>query len=375
MKAYPFLSLKKINEPYETEIRQAISDVVESGWYLNGKYNRLLEDSLKSLCSTDFAVACSNGLDALRLIFRAYIETGRMAAGDEVIVQANTYIASILAISDNGLKPVLVDADEATLNLDFSKIEAAITPRTKAVMVVHLYGTPCWSPAIADIARRHNLIVVEDNAQAIGAKAACDGLFASRVTGGLGDAAAFSFYPTKNIGAMGDAGAVTTNDEEIARTVKAIANYGSDRRYHNIYRGLNSRMDEMQAAILCVKLAHLQEITARRQANAALYDRLLTNPAIIRPAISKTATQVWHQYEIRIAGGRRDAFRKFMKDNGVETDIHYAVPPHRQPCYPEFASLPLPVTERLADEVASLPIAESLTAGEIQEIAAIANRF
>lgn len=375
MKAYPFLSLKKINEPYETEIRQAISDVVESGWYLNGKYNRLLEDSLKSLCSTDFAVACSNGLDALRLIFRAYIETGRMAAGDEVIVQANTYIASILAISDNGLKPVLVDADEATLNLDFSKIEAAITPRTKAVMVVHLYGTPCWSPAIADIARRHNLIVVEDNAQAIGAKAACDGLFASRVTGGLGDAAAFSFYPTKNIGAMGDAGAVTTNDEEIARTVKAIANYGSDRRYHNIYRGLNSRMDEMQAAILCVKLAHLQEITARRQANAALYDRLLTNPAIIRPAISKTATQVWHQYEIRIAGGRRDAFRKFMKDNGVETDIHYAIPPHRQPCYPEFASLPLPVTERLADEVASLPIAESLTAGEIQEIAAIANRF
>lgn len=375
MKAYPFLSLKKINEPYETEIRQAISDVVESGWYLNGKYNRLLEDSLKSLCSTDFAVACSNGLDALRLIFKAYIETGRMAAGDEVIVQANTYIASILAISDNGLKPVLVDADEATLNLDFSKIEAAITPRTKAVMVVHLYGTPCWSPAIADIARRHNLIVVEDNAQAIGAKAACDGLFASRVTGGLGDAAAFSFYPTKNIGAMGDAGAVTTNDEEIARTVKAIANYGSDRRYHNIYRGLNSRMDEMQAAILCVKLAHLQEITARRQANAALYDRLLTNPAIIRPAISKTETQVWHQYEIRIAGGRRDAFRKFMKDNGVETDIHYAVPPHRQPCYPEFASLPLPVTERLADEVASLPIAESLTAGEIQEIAAIANRF
>lgn len=375
MKAYPFLSLKKINEPYETEIRQAISDVVESGWYLNGKYNRLLEDSLKSLCSTDFAVACSNGLDALRLIFRAYIETGRMAAGDEVIVQANTYIASILAISDNGLKPVLVDADEATLNLDFSKIEAAITPRTKAVMVVHLYGTPCWSPAIAGIARRHNLIVVEDNAQAIGAKAACDGLFASRVTGGLGDAAAFSFYPTKNIGAMGDAGAVTTNDEEIARTVKAIANYGSDRRYHNIYRGLNSRMDEMQAAILCVKLAHLQEITARRQANAALYDRLLTNPAIIRPAISKTATQVWHQYEIRIVGGRRDAFRKFMKDNGVETDIHYAVPPHRQPCYPEFASLPLPVTERLADEVASLPIAESLTAGEIQEIAAIANRF
>lgn len=375
MKTYPFLSLKKINEPYEPEIKAALNDVVNSGWYLHGKYNRLLEDSLKSLCSTDYAIACSNGLDALRLIFRAYIELGRLHPGDEVIVQANTYIASVLAITDNGLCPILVEPDPKTLNLDFQKAEEAITPRTKAIMTVHLYGTPCWTEDTTKMARRHNLIVVEDNAQAIGAEACCDGFHDTSVTGGLGDAAAFSFYPTKNIGAAGDAGAVTTNDESLAKTIRTLANYGADKRYHNIFQGLNCRMDEMQAAVLCVKLAHLSEITAQRRRNAAAYDRAIVHPAIIKPRIDKSALQVWHQYEIRVTDNRREAFRLYLKENGVETDIHYAVPPHRQPCYARLPRKELPVTELLADEIVSLPIAEYLTDNDIREIAGIINRF
>ena len=370
---YPFLPLRDINRPYNAEIAAALNDILESGWYLHGKYAAELEQSLAHLCSVQHAVACSNGLDALRLILRAYKELGVMADGDEVLVQANTYIATVLAISDNGLHPVLVDADPKTLNMDFSLLEQRISPRTRAVMVVHLYGAPCWSASLVDIARRHNLKIIEDNAQAIGATSASAGLWGTHVTGGLGDAAAFSFYPTKNIGALGDAGAVTTNDAALADAVKALANYGSDRRYHNIYQGLNCRMDEMQAATLCVKLRHLDEVSAHRRANACAYDCGITNPLITKPQMLEG--NVWHQYEVLVAGGRRDDFRNYLADNGVQTDVHYAVPPHRQPCYPHLADIPFPATERLADECVSLPIAEHLCENDILGISNIINNY
>ncbi len=370
---YPFLPLRDINRPYNAEIAAALNDILESGWYLHGKYTESLEQSLASLCSTQHAVACSNGLDALRLIIRAYKELGVMADGDEVVVQANTYIASVLAISDNNLRPVLVDTDPATLNMDFSLLEQRISPRTRAVMVVHLYGAPCWSERLVDIARRHNLKIIEDNAQAIGATSAAAGLWGTHMTGGLGDAAAFSFYPTKNIGALGDAGAVTTNDSALADAVKALANYGSDRRYHNIFRGLNCRMDEMQAAALCVKLRHLDEVTARRRANARAYDRAIDNPLVAKPQMLEG--NVWHQYEVLVSGGRRDDFRNYLADNGVQTDVHYAVPPHCQPCYPHLADIPLPATERLAGEYVSLPIAEHLCEDDILGISNIINNY
>ncbi len=372
-KTYPFLPLRDINRPYNAEIAAALNDILESGWYLHGKYTAELEQRLAALCSTKYAVACSNGLDALRLIIRAYKELGVMADGDEVLVQANTYIASVLAISDNGLRPVLVDADPSTLNMDFSLLEQRISPRTRAIMVVHLYGSPCWSQSLVDIARRHNLKIIEDNAQAIGATAADKGLWDTHATGGLGDAAAFSFYPTKNIGALGDAGAVTTNDEALASAVNALANYGADRRYHNIYQGLNCRMDEMQAAALCVKLRHLDEITARRRENAAAYDASISHPLITKPQMLEG--NVWHQYEILVGDGRRDDFRQYLADNGVQTDIHYAVPPHMQPCYPHLAGIALPATERLAGEYVSLPVAEHLSKNDIFEISQIINNF
>lgn len=373
MKKYDFLPLREVNKPYNKEIADRFADILESGWYLHGKYTDELESALRRLTSMPFAVACSNGLDALRLIFRAYKELGVMADGDEVIVQANTYIASVLAISDNGLRPVLVDADESTLNLDFTKLESRITPRTRAVLVVHLYGAACWSDQLVDIARRHNLKIVEDNAQAIGAEALSSGLNGTSITGGLGDAAAFSFYPTKNIGALGDAGAVTTNDASLAAAVRALANYGSDRRYHNVYQGLNCRIDELQAAALCVKLQHLDDISACRRRNAEAYDRALSNPLLRKPQL--LTGNVWHQYVVLVDGGHRDAFRNYLADRGVPTDVHYAVPPHRQPCYPSLADIPLPATERIAAKCVSLPVAEHLRVSDILDISEIINDF
>ncbi len=373
MKQYEFLPLGVVNEPYRQAIQSKIDSVLDKGWYLNGEFGKQVEAQLSSLTKMPWAVTCSNGLDALRLIFRAYKELGVMRDGDEVIVQANTYIASVLAISDNGLRPVLVDADIDTLNMDFSKIEERITERTRAIMVVHLYGAPCWSDSLAGIARKHNLKIVEDNAQAIGATTTCRGLNGTGITGGLGDAAAFSFYPTKNVGAMGDAGAVTTNDEALADAVRAIANYGSDRRYHNIYQGLNCRMDELQAAVLSVKLQHLADISDTRRRNAAVYDREIANPLLRKP--KKLPGNVWHQYVVLVADGRRDEFRKFLSDNGVPTDVHYAVPPHLQPCYAGLADRALPAAERIAAECVSIPIAEHLSETDISEISEIINVF
>ncbi len=374
MNKIDFLSLKKCNLPYEEEIKRVVCDVIESGWYLNGKNIATLEQKVAEVAQTQFCVACSNGLDALRLIFRAYIEMGVMQEGDEVIVPANTYIASILAVTDNRLKPIFVEPSEKTMNIDIDKIESAITPRTRAVMVVHLYGNPCWDEKLNILAKRHGVKIIEDNAQAIGAVAHCNGLHGTAVTGGLGDASGFSFYPTKNIGAFGDAGAVTTNDEKLYQTVKALVNYGTDRRYHNLYAGLNCRMDEIQAAILLVKLKHLDEISAERQKKALIYDAEIKNSLIVKPIINKNEKQVWHQYEIRVTE-RRDEFREFLAVNGVATDIHYAVPPHLQPCYKEFSHLDLPITEHMANTLVSLPIAESVSENDIHEIANIVNKF
>ena len=371
MKKYPFLSLKTNNQPYIDELKCAILKTLESGWFLNGENTKNLEHEIASLCHTQYAVACSNGLDALRLIFRAYIESGAMQAGDEVIVPANTYIASILAVTDNHLIPIFVEPSETTLNLDTEKLEAAITNRTKAIMTVHLYGAACWSPILNNLSKKYGLKIIEDNAQAIGAESEYQGLTGGHITGGLGDAAGLSFYPTKNLGALGDAGAVTTNDEQIANIIRALANYGSDKRYHNIYKGLNCRMDEIQATALLVKLRHLPEITAARRERAAIYEKEINNPAVRKPLFDKGA--VWHQYIVRTK--ERDRFRQYLLDNGVETDIHYAVPPHQQPCYSEYSRLCLPITERIASEVTSLPITEGTPLSDILEIAGIINEF
>ncbi len=372
-KHYPFLDLAVCNAPYISELRDAAISVIDSGRYIGGGEVAALERDLCSLTGTPFAVGVSNGLDALRLIFRAYIELGRLHPGDEVIVPANTYIASVLSVTDCGLTPVFVEPDPATLNLDSCIVEAAITPRTRAVLPVHLYGRACWDETLADVVRRHDLIVVEDNAQAIGAEARADGLFGSRATGGLGHAAAFSFYPTKNIGALGDAGAVTTFDEQLARTVRALANYGSDRRYHNIYTGLNCRLDPIQAAMIRVKLRHIDDKTAHRRLIASIYSEEITNPKVTLPLRDDPDSAVWHQYVVRTAD--RDAFRRYLLDRGVETDVHYAVPPHLQPCYARYASLSLPVTCAIADTVVSLPVSTCTTVSDARAIASIINTY
>lgn len=372
-KHYPFLDLAVCNAPYISELRDAALSVIDSGRYIGGGEVAALERDLSSLTGAPFAVGVSNGLDALRLIFRGYIELGRLRPGDEVIVPANTYIASVLAVTDCGLKPVFVEPSPATLNLDSSLVEAAISPRTRAVLPVHLYGRACWDDTLASVVRRHDLIVVEDNAQAIGAEASTNGLFGNRFTGALGHAAAFSFYPTKNIGALGDAGAVTTFDEKLARAVRALSNYGSDRRYHNIYDGFNCRLDPIQAAMIRVKLRHIDDETDHRRLLAAIYSTAITNPKVILPLRDDPDNSVWHQYVVRVPD--RDAFRRYLLDHGVETDVHYAVPPHLQPCYSGYASLDLPVTCSIADTVVSLPVSRCTTESDAREIAAIINGY
>lgn len=368
---FPFLRLSDVNAPYRDEMAEAMLRVLDSGYYIGGPELERFERMLAKACDAQYAVGCTNGLDALRLIFRAYKELGMLKDGDEVIVPANTYVASILAVTDNNLTPVFVEPDNRTLNLDTSLIDRHITPRTRAILTVHLYGRTCWDAILADAARRHNLIVVEDNAQAIGARSNAPGLFGSHITGGLGHAGAFSFYPTKNIGALGDAGAVVTHDAELAKAIRALRNYGSDRQYHNIYKGLNCRLDPMKAAVLAVKLPHTDAENALRRERAALYDRLITNPLIEKPLWVEDSSCVWHQYVVRVA--ERDAFRKYLADNGVETAIHYAVPPHLQPCYREYAGLSLPVTCAIADSVVSLPITRTTQIDDIPAICDIIN--
>lgn len=373
VKQYPFLDLRPVNEPFMAELKEAACRVIESGRYLGGENIAAFERELADFCSSKYAVAVSNGLDALRLILRAYMELGRLHDGDEIIVPANTYVASVLAITDCGLTPVFVEPSAATMNLDCSLIERHISPRTRGIMVVHLYGTPCWSEEINRLAREHNLVVIEDNAQAIGAASDVAGVNGTTTTGSLGSAAGHSFYPTKNLGALGDAGAVTTDDALLASTVRAIANYGSDRRYHNIYEGLNCRMDEIQAAMLRVKLRHTAAENDRRATLAAIYNEHINNDAVLTPEIFKGMKQVWHQYVVRVKC--RDQFRQYMQENGVATDVLYATPPHRQPCYSRYSQLQLPVTDAIADTVVSLPIAAHITPADAAAIAAIVNGY
>lgn len=373
---YPFLDLAEVNRPYMDEMIEAATRVIRSGRYIGGEEVESFESRLATMTGTRYAIGVSNGLDALRLILRAYVVLGYMSEGDEVIVPANTYIASVLAISDAGLRPVLVDVDATTMNIDTGLITNFITNRTKAIMTVHLYGRVAWDDTLADIARSRGLKIIEDCAQAIGARAVTPGLEGGIHAGALGNAGAFSFYPTKNVGALGDAGAVTTDDPLLASAIRALANYGSDRRYHNIYQGYNCRMDPIQAAMLNVKLTHTDEENADRFARALAYSRTISHPNVISPLMSRAVTDnVWHQYVIRVCGGKRDRMRQLLADAGVGTDIHYATPPHKQPCYADLDHAPLPVTELLAGEIISLPIGTGTSVKDAAEIGEIINNI
>lgn len=374
MKQYRFLDLAKVNAPYKERLVEAATRVIESGRYIGGHEVEEFERSLGELLDVRYVVGVSNGLDALRLTLRGFVELGRLAAGDGVIVPANTYIASVLAITDAGLRPVLVDPSLETMNLDAEGMRRGLAQGGKAVMPVHLYGRVAWDDEMRGLVEDEGLIVLEDCAQAIGARSTAPGLYGTFKAGGLGHAGALSFYPTKNTGALGDAGAVVTHDEELAGTVRALANYGADRRYHNIYQGFNCRMDPMQGALLRVKLSHVELENADRFARALVYDRTIDREDLVKPLMSRAVTDcVWHQYVVRVADGKRDRMMEALRMRGVETDIHYAVPPHMQPCYRSLAHGPLTVTERLAGEVLSLPIATGTSLEDAAEIAEIIN--
>ena len=370
---YPHLSLQRANEPYMAEMKAAAARVIEGGWYIRGQYVSRLEEQLCRYLGCRHAVATGNGLDALRLILRAYIEMGAMQPGDEVIVPANTYVASVLAITDNGLVPVFVEPSADTYNLDIGLVEQAVTSRTRAVMVVHLYGRACWDELLKTVAARHGLKIVEDNAQAFGAVSPVAGLHGSHHAGALGDASGQSFYPTKNLGALGDAGAVTTDDPKLAEVVRALGNYGSAVRYVNEYKGVNSRMDDLQAAFLLVKLKYIDEENRRRVEIARLYTESIHNDLITLPQAGESGSHIWHQYVVRCV--ERDCLMRYLESQGVGSLIHYPIPPHKQPCYREYSHLHLPLAERLAHEILSLPMSSYLTDDDVCEIASIVNRF
>lgn len=363
-----FLDLQKINASHADELKAAAAEVIDSGWYLQGKQNEKFETELREFTGSPYAVAVANGLDALRLILRAYIEMGIMQKGDEIIVPANTFIASILAITDNYLTPVLVEPSIDTYNIDIDKIEAAVTPRTRAVMVVHLYGRVVWSDKLEAIARRHGLKIIEDNAQSIGAE------YKGTMTGNLGDAAGFSFYPGKNLGALGDSGAVTAKDPELACIVRALANYGSSKKYVFEYTGLNSRMDEIQAAFLRVKIRHLARENARRREIAEDYRRLISNPKIILPVRPEDPLEhTYHLFVVRTAN--RNELQKYLSDNNVQTLIHYPIPPHKQQCYKQWNNRSYPITELIHEQVLSLPISPVMTDDEVRMVVEAINKF
>jgi len=368
-----YLDLKQLNAPYDAEIREAIGGVLDAGWYLRGEATRRFERHYATYIGTRHCVGCANGLDALTLIFRAYIEMGVMAEGDEVIVPANTYIASILAVTENRLRPVLVEPDPDTLQIDERLIEQAVTARTRAVMIVHLYGRCAYTPLIADICRRHHLKLIEDNAQAHGCTyfSPHSTLLSPQKTGSLGDAAAHSFYPTKNLGALGDAGAVTTDDEALARLIAALGNYGSAQKYIFDHVGRNSRMDEIQAAVLDVKLRHLEEANAVRREIASIYINKVNNPLIHIPRCDRDS--VWHIFPI--LSPQRDVLRQYLLDHGVETQIHYPIPPHRQQCYPQWHHLSLPITERIHSQELSLPCNPTMTLSAADQISTLLNDY
>lgn len=368
-KRYTFLDLKTVNEPFGRQIAEAMARVAESGRYIGGPEVASFESELAESCGAKHCVGTGNGLDALRLILRAYIEMGQMSEGDEIIVPSNTYIATVLAITDNRLVPVFAEPDARTMNLDPARLGEYVSPKTKGIMTVHLYGRTAFDKTMRTFARDNNLKIIEDNAQAIGATTT-DG---QQVTGALGDAAAFSFYPTKNIGALGDAGAVTTDDAELAAAVRAIANYGSDRQYHNIYQGVNSRLDPLQAAILRVKLPHLDEENAVRRGIARIYEHEIANPAVIKPMFADDKSSVWHQYVVQV--DNRDEFRKYLLDRGVETAVHYPLAPFDQPCYADIYQPDCPIARKLTATVVSLPVSRCTSESDAHEIAGIINSY
>lgn len=406
-----FLDLQAINNQYATELKQAAAEVIDSGWYLLGERVKQFESNLANYIGVKHAIGVANGLDALRLILKAYIEMGVMKEGDEVIVPANTYIASILAITDNQLKPVLVEPDITTYNLDIDLIEQHVTERTRAIMVVHLYGRVCWSEKLEEIARKHNLKIIEDNAQSIGAIYTYPTPYAlnteqqtpntehrTKKSGSLGDVAGFSFYPGKNLGALGDGGAVTTNDDQLAVTVRALGNYGSKVKYVNEYQGLNSRLDEIQAAFLDIKLKYLDTENQQRREIARFYCEYIKHPDIILPVnptffnpkqqtpkakpqtknnnqqtTNTEQSHVWHLFVIRHP--QRDRLKQYLAEYSVQTLIHYPIPPHKQKAYNNLNNLSLPITEKIHQEVLSLPISPVMAVESCDYICSMIKKF
>ena len=366
----PFLSLKDVTALHGDEINAAVTRVVNSGWYLQGEENKRFEENYAKFIGTKHCIGCANGLDALIWIFRAYIELGVMQPGDEVIVPANTYIATILSITENGLKPVLVEPKLNTLEIDDDKIEERITDKTKAVCIVHLYGRNAYTDKIGALCKKYNLKLIEDNAQAHGCKYT-DG----RTTGSIGDAAGHSFYPGKNLGALGDGGAVTTNDDALAEAVRTLANYGSSKKYVFKYTGRNSRLDEIQAAVLDVKLKYLVEDNAHRKQMANYYYDHINNPLITLPDILPDEQNAYHLFPILVANGKRDALHDYLEKNGVGTVIHYPIAPHKQECYKEWNQMSFPITERIANEELSLPIGPSIKLEEVAQVVTLINNF
>lgn len=369
-----FLDLQLINAKYAAELKKVASEVIDSGWYLLGDRTKQFETNLCQYIGVKHAIGVANGLDALRLILKAYIELGLMKEGDEIIVPANTYIASILAITDNRLAPILVEPDINTYNIDIDLIEEKITERTKAIMVVHLYGQVCWGTKLEELAEKYNLKIIEDNAQAIGAE--WNGI----KTGALGDAAGFSFYPGKNLGSLGDAGAVTTNDDQLAQIIRALGNYGSKQKYVNEYQGLNSRLDEIQAAFLDVKLKYIDIENQHRRDISQYYCDNISNPDIILPfhqnkksGILNHKSHTWHLFVI--SHPQRDELQKYLKENSIQTLIHYPIPPHKQLAYKEWNNLSLPLTEQIYKVVLSLPISPVMNITDIEHIVEILNNY
>lgn len=366
-KSIKFLDLLQINQSYEPEISEAISRVLNSGWFLLGEKVKKFEKEFADFCGTNNCIGVANGLDALILIFRAYKELGVLKDGDEVIVPANTYIASILSISANNLRPVLVEPSIHSYNIDPKKIEEKITSKTKAILVVHLYGQVADMEPITKLANKYNLKVVEDSAQAHGA------IYNGKRTGNLGDASGFSFYPGKNLGCLGDGGAVTTNDDTLAETIRSLANYGSHIKYVNMYKGINSRLDEIQAAVLSVKLKRLDEDNNKRKFISRMYEQGITNTNVILPTNSYGPDSVHHVYVVRVTS--RIDFQKYLDNNGIQTVIHYPIPPHKQNAYKELNHLSMPITEQIHNEVISLPMGPTMTDEQVQYVIDTVNRW
>ncbi|MEZ8412227.1 DegT/DnrJ/EryC1/StrS family aminotransferase [Vibrio splendidus] len=363
----PFLDLKSINQQYQQELKEACARVIDSGWYIMGNELAAFEQEFAAYCGTQYCIGVANGLDALTLTLRAWKELGRLQAGDEVIVPANTYIASVLAITENDLVPVLVEPDEDSFNLNTSNIQSALTEKTKAILPVHLYGQISPMDEIMDLANEHQLLVLEDCAQSHSAQ------INGKKCGAWGHAAGFSFYPGKNLGALGDAGAITTNDKELHDVLVALRNYGSHKKYENKYQGVNSRLDEIQAAMLRVKLQHLDKETAHRQHIAQLYLEGISNPKVVLPKLTMKEGHVWHLFVIRTS--ERVALTEYLNNQDIQTLIHYPTPPHQQAAYKEFSTLLLPFTEKIHDEVVSIPIGPTLSLEDVRKIIISLNKF